>query len=166
MENIPDFDEWYRRQYAHVLAAVAVAVGCHPRSVEDATADAFVKAYERWDKISVGASPTGWTTRVAINRARRRAWRYRRESELPIPVERASGDAGAESNMEFEEILSVLPARQRRALLLRYMADLSQQEIAAELDVAPGTAAATLHQARRSVKQNLATDTFTGVTDG
>ena len=51
--------------------------------------------------------------------------------------------------------LDALSFRQRKAIVLRYVEDLSQAEVAYELGIAPGTAAATLSQARGVLKAEL-----------
>ncbi len=78
-----DYDDWYRTEYPRVLAAVTVVCGSRSARVEDATTDAFVKALERWEHVSHMDSPTGWVTRVAINKARRSFRRAGRLAELP-----------------------------------------------------------------------------------
>jgi RNA polymerase sigma factor (sigma-70 family) len=49
-----------------------------------------------------------------------------------------------------------LPARPRTAVVLRYVADLTEAEVAEAMGVAPGTVAATLSNARRRLAVLLA----------
>ena len=77
-----DFDSWYASSYSTVVSAVTIATFGDRRYVEDAVHDAYVQALERWDEVSAMASPVGWTTRVAINRARRRFRLSNRTSRL------------------------------------------------------------------------------------
>ena len=51
--------------------------------------------------------------------------------------------------------VAALPDRQRTVLFLRYYADLEYDAIAEALGVAPGTVAATLNQARASLRRTL-----------
>ena len=52
-------------------------------------------------------------------------------------------------------VVAGLPERQRTVLFLRYYADLEYDAIAEALGVAPGTVAATLSQARSSLRRKL-----------
>ena len=157
-----NFDEWYRQEYKTVLAAAVVAAGGNRAIAEDAAAEAFVTAFRKWDSVSVMESATAWTVTVATNRVRR-AQRslFRRRA-------REHRDFAASRNMATAEhvpvesglwdAVNLLTHKQRQALVLRYVEGASQAETAAELGVAPGTAAATLHQARARLHAELTRD--------
>ena len=146
-----DYDTWYRSEYLRVLAAVTVVCGASSGRVEDATTDAFVKALEKWDSVSVMDSPTGWVTRVAIYKARRSFRRAGRLSEL-LNAERLEA---VFSDSYKNAALGKLSYRQRRAVVLHHVDGHTQAEVAKELDIAPGTASATLSQARRKLRVEL-----------
>jgi len=48
-----------------------------------------------------------------------------------------------------------IPDRQRAALVLRYIEDLSQADVAERMDIAVGTASATLSQAKGNLRSEL-----------
>src|SRR6478752_1652568 len=75
------FEDWYRRDHPRLVTLVSVAVG-DAEIGRDATDEALTRAFERWDRVSVMASPSGWTYRVALNVARRRARRRAMEQRL------------------------------------------------------------------------------------
>ncbi len=150
-----DFDHWYRSEYSRVLAAVAVVCGRESTRSEDATNDAFVKAFERWDSVNLMDSPTAWVTKVAINSARRSFRRARHHSELVNSQRLDEVFTDAYPDAELIAALRQLSYRQRRAVVLRYFDDLPQAEVAKELGIAAGTAAATLHQARNRLRSTL-----------
>ena len=54
-----------------------------------------------------------------------------------------------------DELLAVLPERQRLVVALTYVGDLSVAEVAAALDIAPGTVKASLWKARRNLEKHL-----------
>ncbi len=157
VESNPDdgFDAWYRTTWPKLVASVTVMV--RSREVaQDLAGTAMVRAYERWDSDTID-SPTAWVYRVAINLVRQR--QRRRVLELRVP------------RREIEEIASVpdvdgviwgavagLPARQRTAIALRYLADLTQEDVASAMAISPGTAAATLAAARRNIRKALGED--------
>jgi predicted DNA-binding protein (UPF0251 family) len=112
---------------------------------------------------SVGPGCGLWTPprrgvhRVAVNVLRRRNRRQileerflrRQRPELAPPPQIASG---------LWDAMESLPFRQRQALALRYLLGMTQAEVADAMGVAPGTAAATLHAARRNLAGRLGTD--------
>src|SRR5690242_16611333 len=68
------FAAWYRHEHPRLLAAMAI-VTRDLHVAEDVTADAFARALVAWPRVSNMESPAGWTYRVALNLARRRARR-------------------------------------------------------------------------------------------
>jgi len=150
-----DFDSWYRREYPRVLIAVSVVcAGDHARA-EDATNDAFAKAFERWTSVSAMKSPTAWVTKVAINRAKRSLRRRSRRIELLNAERLGTPVTDPDSGLDLWDSLASLTPRQRRAIVLRYIEDLPQQQVADEMGIALGTASATLSQARGHLRSEL-----------
>ena len=152
-----DFATWYEEQHPLVLAALTVASG-RPDVAADATDEAFVRAYERWERVRRMDSPGGWLYRVALNDLRRRCRRQALERELlrrqppPAPV------AVPIPAPEVWEAVRRLPTRQRTAVALRYILDLTEPEVARVMGVARGSASASLATARRSLEAWLADD--------
>ena len=153
-----DFGVWYQLEAPEVTRTLGVALGDRALA-EEAAAEAFARAFSRWEQVRVMSSPVGWVYQVALNEARRgfrrrrleeRATRRRLEpAVVPGPAEPADGLRAA---------LAALPARARTAVALRYFADLPEAEVAALMGVARGTVAATLHQARRQLAAALAAE--------
>lgn len=149
------FEDWYRDQHSSVLAAVAMfCVGDHARA-EDAANDAFVEAYEKWATVAHMDSPTGWVVRVAINKAKRGYRRRKRRIELLNTQRLEASSIDQERDLDLLASLAKLPDRQRAALVLRYIEDLSQGDVAEQMDIAVGTASATLSQARGKLRSEL-----------
>lgn len=152
MTNTDDFDLWYREQYKPVLAAVMMLCGSDHARAEDAVNDAFVKALERWLQVREMESPGGWVTRVALNNAKRSLrLRGRRIRRLHADEEAVEDRT---INSDLWRAVHKLPQRQRQAVILRYVEDLSQEQVARELGIAPGTAAAALNQARKNLRHS------------
>lgn len=141
------FDSWYRG-YHPVLVAALIVVAGDPDAAADAADEALVRALERWDAVQVMASPEGWTYRVGVNLLRRRA--RRRELERRVLARRSpvAPDPPAAIDLGVWQAVQVLTVRQREAIALRYLLDLSETEVAEAMGVAVGTASATLAIAR------------------
>lgn len=157
MVDDSDFDAWYADLRAPM--AKALAVWCGDASLaSDALDEAFVRAIERWDRVSTMASPAGWVWRTATNLVRRRTRRRKHEQQLlrRQSERRDSTDAATDERfLDLRAAIGELPERQRSAVLLFYVADLPTREVAEAMDVAEGTVHATLHQARARLAEIL-----------
>lgn len=147
-----DFDAWYRATWPRLVGFLIVQTGSRDEA-EDIAAEAVVRAAERWDTVEID-SVTSWTFAVALNhlrRTRRRSTLERRLLKRTTP-----GPATIEPrDPDLVTALRLLPRRQRLAVTLRYIGDLSQAEVATAMGIAPGTAAALLNHARTNLRTAL-----------
>lgn len=151
-----EFAAWYEREAKGVSGTLALVLA--DRSLaEEATAEAFARAWAEWHRVRVMASPVGWVYQVGLNHARggfrrrrleRRALRTRQEVVAPPD----------EPNDALWAAVALLAPRARMAIGLRYVADLSETQVAELMGIARGTVAATLHSARRQLADRLAPD--------
>jgi RNA polymerase sigma factor (sigma-70 family) len=154
MGDPSDFDAWYQEQHPRVLGALTVASGSADIAAE-ATDEAFVRAYERWDRVRRMASPGGWLYRVALNYLRRRFRRQTLEQQL---LRRQAPETVAPASLDPHvwDAVRSLPRRQRTAVALRYVLDLPEAEVARLMGVSRGAASASLTTARRRLEDLLA----------
>ena len=103
----------------------------------------------------------GWVYVVALNaertRWRREEQRADRRRAASDPVIPDVADATLDS-VVLRDALARLTARQRAAVVLRYLADLSTADVAAALGCAEGTVKATVSRALRRLRIDLAHD--------
>jgi RNA polymerase sigma-70 factor (ECF subfamily) len=148
-----DFETWYRRAHPRLLWSLSFVCG-DADLAREITDEACVRALDRWERVSVMSSPDGWTYRVALNLLRRRGRRAALERTLlarqPVPPTLPP------PAVELWDIVRSLPERQRKAVVLRYVADLPENEIAEVMGIARGTVAATLRDARQRLAPLLA----------
>ena len=149
---IGSFDGWYRAEHPRLLGLLTV-VAADADVAREITSEAFVRALERWDRVSEMTSPSAWTYRVGVNLLRRRLRRAAIERRLRPDVPPLVAPPAVES--ELWDAVRALPPRQRTAVALRYVCDLPQEEIAAVMEVAVGTVSATLTAARRRLAAEL-----------
>jgi RNA polymerase sigma-70 factor (ECF subfamily) len=135
------------RELQRLATAIAGSreLGC------DAVQDAFARAVHRRREFRGDGSLDGWVWQIVVSSAHD-ARRRRREADQ-LPLDRGSAAEALEDTDDVREAIARLPERQRLALFLRYYADLDYGTIAQVLEVAPGTVAATLHQAHANVRQ-------------
>jgi RNA polymerase sigma factor (sigma-70 family) len=104
---------------------------------EDVAAETSARALDAWRRVGAMQLPTGWVVRVATNLAIDTVRRRRFVTDDSVGI-RAQTDE-TDSTLAVREMLRHLPRRQRDVLALRYLADLSEAEIASVLDISPGS---------------------------
>ena len=144
------FADWYQEHYRRVFASVLVVSGDRAATA-DAVDEAFARAWERWPRVRSMESPAGWVFTVARNVVRKTGRRREREQALAV----ATPDA-PEVDVALWQTVRALPGRERELIALRYVAGLTEKQIAATLGVAPGTVARGLHDARAHLHSMLA----------
>jgi RNA polymerase sigma-70 factor (ECF subfamily) len=163
------FDNLFVRHYAVVYRVVYGLTGTR-EAAEDAAQETFLALYRRPPAPDQPLRP--WLCRVALNTARNALRAERRDT---LRVERAALDvvaAGepseaverAEERDRVRAALATLPQRQARLLLLRH-AGLSYAEVAAALDLAPGSVGTLLARAERAFAEAYARCISTGAAD-
>src|SRR5262249_25127099 len=133
---------------------------------DDLAAETFTLAFERRASCHATGSALPWLYGIATNLLRQgwRAEHRRRRAYGRSGIERwVSYEQEADSRVDGSSIearlalaLTAMPRRQREALLLYALADLSYEEIALALDVPIGTVRGWLHRARDRAQRLLA----------
>ena len=128
---------------------------------EDAAQVAFIRAWQNLPKFQPRAAFRSWLYRIAINAALDMLRREKPAADIDeMPL--VSRTEKVEDRVERQErarrvqqaVLS-LPEASRAALVLREYEGLSYQEIAAALDISPGTVMSRLNYARQRLVEML-----------
>ncbi|MEZ5410327.1 MAG: sigma-70 family RNA polymerase sigma factor [Acidimicrobiales bacterium] len=148
------FEAWYRALYPNLVASIGVVFG-DPDLARDAADEAVARAYERWHRVREMSSPNGWAYQVALNEARRRRRRQAIERRL---LSRGAADVRALDGPtgELWQLVRALPVRQRTAVVLRHVADLTEPEIGEAMGISRGGVSSTLRAAHASLRRQLA----------
>jgi RNA polymerase sigma-70 factor (ECF subfamily) len=149
-----EFERWYHAEHGRLVSSLAVMAGSVDLA-HDAVADAFAKAYERWERVSGMESPTGWVRQVAVNGLRRRLRRAAVEQALLRRTPPPEAGAAPTFDPDLWAAVRALPDRQRAVLALRIVLDVSQDDVAHLLGIRPGTVSATLVAARHNLERLL-----------
>jgi RNA polymerase sigma-70 factor (ECF subfamily) len=149
-----EFDAWYRREHPRLLRILTVAAG-DPRLAEEITSEAFARALERWDRVRSMQAPEGWTYRVAVNLLRRHQRQGKREAATEMPSSTPVDLGDTEFDLDLWQAVRSLPTQMRLAIAFRYVADMTEADVAAAMGIAPGSASATLVAARRRLAHIL-----------
>ena len=146
--------------YAYLLRMLR-----EPELAADLTQDAFIKAYKNYDTLEKPENARAWlyqiAHRVALDEIRRRKiirffpWTGESYGSAPS-AEHLVMDANLSGDMQ--RALARIPERQRAALLLAELHDLTGVELASALGVSHVAARALLTRARQSLRQALAAE--------
>ena len=156
-ERARNIAELFDREYKslHRLAYVFVADAA---VAEEIVMEAFVKAFSGWSRFRSVEHKTGYLKQMVVNGCRGRLRRRGIEQRVNETAHRDSArPQGLESDhsdlqMDLWNAVRRLPDRQRAAVVLRYLEDLSEAEIADVLDGSLGTVKSQLSRARRKLE--------------
>ncbi len=103
---------------------------------EDIAQEALARTVSRWHKLA--DRPEGWVVTVATNLAIDRQRRRRRQIGHS-PDSLVLVDPYLAERLDLARAIRQLPRRQREVVVLRYLADLSELDVADALGCAPGS---------------------------
>jgi RNA polymerase sigma-70 factor (ECF subfamily) len=152
--NATGFDTFFREHHVSMVRALGLTLGDADLG-RDAAAEGFARALQRWSKVARYTNPAGWVYRVGLNWARSRRRRTRRE-ELGVTIEGAALPVPPQSG-ELIRALRELSLDHRTVVVGRYYLDWSEAQLAAALDIAPGTVKSRLSRALAQLAQLLET---------
>jgi DNA-directed RNA polymerase specialized sigma24 family protein len=127
------FEEVYRAHWAP-LVRLAFALSGSREVAEDVVHDAFVRVSTALEELD---NPAAYLRVAVVNGVRDRHRRVQVAQRHPAAP---SGPAPGPDLDETWEVLQALPERYRSALVLRFYADLSVEDVARLLRCRPGTA--------------------------
>jgi RNA polymerase sigma factor (sigma-70 family) len=146
------------QRYQQLAFRTACVITGSSADAEDATQDAFVKAYRALAGFRLGAEPRPWLLRIVANEARNRvrssgrrqqvelrlAGSYRPGGAAPSPEAAA---VAAEDSKRLFDLVSELGEDDRLVIASRYFLELSSEETAAALRIPEGTVKSRLSRA-------------------
>jgi RNA polymerase sigma-70 factor (sigma-E family) len=148
-ESETEFSEYFALRWARLVRS-AVLLGCSPAEAEDVVQAALTKCLVSWSKVRRADDRDAYVHRVLINTftsSRRRRW----TGEVPVAdapeVQHDDVTATYDDADAVRRSLARLSPEQRTAVVLRYYAHLSEQQMASVLGVAPGTVKSRLSRA-------------------
>ena len=147
------FDEHYGR-----LRGLAFVMLGDKHAAEEVVMDAFAKAFSSWGLFRRVESPAPYLRKIVVNmcrgRIRRRSIEHRvnalahRRGELRPPD---WDPARSERRLDVWAAVRSLPERQRACVVLRYLEDMTESEIADALGCAVGTVKSQMFRARQTL---------------
>ncbi|MCS7240297.1 MAG: sigma-70 family RNA polymerase sigma factor [Candidatus Bipolaricaulota bacterium] len=155
-----DLEAWGEivARYKQAVFAVTLSILRNYADAEDATQDAFIRAYENLRKYDLSRKFSTWLFTVAANVAKNALRKRRREREPPLPE--PEGDPAEEVHQDIQlsavrQAVAELPEGYRAPVILYYWHGLPLEEIAQVLGLPLGTVKTRLFRARSMIKMRL-----------
>ena len=169
-----EFRELYQR-HARMVYNLSLNYLQGREDAQEATQDVFVKVHERLAGFKGDASVTTWIYRITINTCldRLKARKRKKRSLLgwlslsDEQVERSAVVPFDHPGVMMEDrealervfvVINELPEKQKTALLLKSMEDLSQNEIADVMGLSPKAVESLLSRARENLRRTLSNE--------
>ena len=119
---------------------------------EDIAVEAFTRLYVRWARLRTDRRRRGWVLKVTANLAIDAV----RRGPAPLGLSAAPDpEEAAVLRVALAAALVKLPARQRSVISLRYLADLSEAEIALALGISRGSVKTHAHRGLGQLRRFL-----------
>ena len=163
LEPQPCLDAHFFAAYKDLVYSFALRFSGDESRAADITQDIFVKLYSRIHEFRGDSRFETWLYRVVANacideqRRRRRflPWLPSFELTLHQPASQEKNAVRDQTAASVRKAIAKLSPVLRVPVLLRYMEDLSYDEIGEVLNIAPGTVASRLNRAHKILEQKL-----------
>lgn len=146
-------------RYQRVMYTVALRMLGNPQDAQDATQDAFVKAYQRLTTFDTSYRFYSWMYRILVNECLN--LNRDRRPEEPLETDVAGGASpydtalAVERRMRIDTALLRLTPEYRTVVVLRHFAGQSYGEIAEALAIPEKTVKSRLYTARQRLGELL-----------
>lgn len=154
------------------LAYLLLGSAATHTEAEDVAQEVFVRAYLKLDQFEDGRPLRPWLLAIAANLARNRRrsrgrywaalqrwWQRVGQADAvePAPAQSAALDARWQAKLLWQAVQH-LSRDHQIVVYLRYFLDLSEEEMAATLDIAAGTVKSRLYRARQALRAVIESD--------
>lgn len=160
MGDLAAFERLYRDNERRVFA-LCLRLSADAALAEELTQDVFVRAWRKLGSFRGDSAFSTWLHPLAVNVAlSERRSRRRRDARIvavpdPAGAERVPGVPRPEQGFDLERAIVSLPPGARAVFVLHDVEGRTHEEIAAMLDLAPGTSKAQLSRARKLLREAL-----------
>jgi RNA polymerase sigma factor (sigma-70 family) len=125
-----------------------------PGAADDCFQETFISALRAYPRLRHGSNLRAWLFAIARTKA---IDHHRAAGRAPLPVaevpERAAPPASESPNGELWAAVGELPEKQRAAVVLRFVADLSHREIGSVLDCSDAAARRNVHEGLKRLRE-------------
>jgi len=151
-----DFEEFFLAHRVQLFRTLWLIVRNH-QEAEEIMQEAFVRVWERWDRVSTHPDRAGYLYRTALNEYRSRRRR------TAVAVRRVLRHVAQDDELEAIEqrqvvvkALGALTPRERAAVVLMDALGFPSAEAARTLGVRPSTVRVLAHRGREKLREEMA----------
>jgi RNA polymerase sigma factor (sigma-70 family) len=148
-QALPPFQQLLEHHSEDVWRTLRAIVGA--QAAEDCFQETFLAALRAYPRLGADSKPRAWLLTIAHNKAIDHL-RRTRNHEAEIDSVAAEEPAADE---EIWSAVAALPPRQRAAVALRYIGDLSHREIAAAIGCSEDASRRSLHDGLATLRRQL-----------
>lgn len=165
--HVGAYDELYLRYSGSVRSMLMTRCAGDEALAEDIMQEAFIKAFVNIRQFDPQYTFGQWITTIArnqfIDHTRRRRNVESHDSHNDTPSDQPDPEQRVinhQNNRELEQAIDRLPPRYGRIFKLRYLEELSYEEIAQELSMPMGTVKTQIHRARSRFLKEMGIESF------
>ncbi len=143
------FEDFFADRFVS-LARLAFLLTGSASAADEIAQDALESVLRRWDTIE---HPRTYARVAVVNGAR--SWLRRRQVAERVRSDRVEPNELDAEAIVLRRVLARLPEREREVVVLRFYADLTVDDIAAELKIPAGTVKSLLHRTLAKLHKEL-----------
>jgi RNA polymerase sigma-70 factor (ECF subfamily) len=150
------FEEFFQAEHRGLYGALLL-VTRNSHEAEEVMQDAFLRLWERWDRVSRMDDPVGYLYRTALNvfRSRRRRVMVALRRTVVRPSEPDDGLAAVEDREAVVRALAPLTPGQRAAIVLTDVLGFTSEEAARAMRVRPVTVRVLASRGRAALRKEM-----------
>ncbi|GAK04540.1 RNA polymerase sigma factor SigW [Geomicrobium sp. JCM 19037] len=158
--------------YKDKVYQIAYRMVGNAQEAQDVAQEAFIRAYTNIDRYDTNRKFSTWLFRIATNLSIDKLRKKKPDYSLDAEVSGTEGLDGysqlaatdalpdeqvvtLEWQASIQEEINALPPKYRAAIILKYMEDLSLQEMSEILDLPVGTIKTHVHRGREALRKRL-----------
>ena len=153
----PDFAVFFAEEHRGLYKALFFVTGNRADAAE-LMQDAFLKLWERWDRVDRLDDPTGYLFRVALNGFRMRARHGPGHAQAGAVASTTDPFDEVDLREDVRRMLLALSPRKRAALVLLDMYGYGSEEAARIMGIRPSTVRALATQGRAVLRKGSPSD--------
>lgn len=153
-------------KYKNQLYATILRMTKNPQDAQDLVQEAFIKVYHQLGKYEGKGTFSSWIYRVAINHCmdefRKKRYKMQQleisEDQVMNPNHPEVIFLKKEKNRQLEKLIGTLPEEERIIILLRYVNELSYNEISELVETPVSNVRNKLHRAKKKLRETIKRD--------
>ena len=158
LEASRTFETFYEAEARTLFRRLWLVTG-NRAEAEELMQDAFLKVWERWDRVGGMDDPVGYLYRTAMNLFRKRYRRAMLAIRRSVGITPSSDDfSDADDRETVRHILATLPPRQRAALVLTEMLGFTSKEAGDALGITDGAIRSLTRHGRDAFRRVMEVD--------